>query len=85
MEKEINLLCDEIYSMPAPGGTRMPREMQDDLVKALNNCIAAENLCYFCIKTYPPQSEIRISHNGITRILDISSKNQKLFFVNMHD
>lgn len=85
MKTEINLMCDEINSMPAPGGTRMPREMQDDLVKALNKCVTAENLCYFCIDTNPPQSEIKVSFNGVTRIIDISTQNQKLVFVNMHD
>jgi hypothetical protein len=87
MRKEINSLCEEIASTPAIGGMRTPIQFQDELVKALNKCLLAENLCYFCIQTLPEQSEIRISADGVSRILDISynNSNQKLEFRSMHN
>jgi hypothetical protein len=87
MRKEINSLCEEIASTPAVGSMRTPTQFQDELVKALNKCLLAENLCYFCIQTLPEQSEIRISADGVSRILDISynNSNQKLEFRSMHN
>jgi hypothetical protein len=87
MRREINSLCEKIASAPAVGGMRTPAQFQDELVKKLNKCLFAESLCYLCIQTLPEQSEIRISADGVSRILDVSYNNptQKLEFRNMHN
>jgi len=51
--------------------------------------INAELLCYACIKTYPAQSEIKLTTDSsgvfIYRIIDIlTSSEKKLFFVRIH-
>ncbi len=62
------------------------------LVDRLNDCpkIRAELLCYSCIKTYPPQSEILVevdsSGSETTRVLDIlTPADSALSFVNIHN
>jgi hypothetical protein len=86
MRKAVNKLCDDVALSPAPGGTLFPSQMQDELVKALNQGVAAKTLCYFCIQTNPGQSEISVSAGGITRVIDIAfTNNQRIEFWNMHD
>jgi hypothetical protein len=86
MKTEINSLCEQIATAPSPGGIQTASQQQDELVKMLNTCVNAESLCYFCIETLPEQSEIKITAENVSRIIDISyTANQKLEFVNMHD
>ena len=62
----------------------------DKLVEAITgSCkISARVLCFNCIKTLPPQSEISItfSNPSIEKIIDLSSTpSNEMKFVNMHE
>jgi hypothetical protein len=65
------------------------RENISLLISRLNNqCINinADLICYACIKTYPPQSEIFITADSIKRIIDIiTPANTNLSFVSIHE
>jgi hypothetical protein len=61
----------------------------DKLVEAISgSCkISARVLCFNCIKTLPPQSEISItfSNPSVEKIIDLSSTpSNEMKFVNMH-
>jgi hypothetical protein len=86
MQQAINKICEKIPVQQTPTDPDGLNRSLDELITKLNSCTAAENICYFCIKTLPAQSEIRITYNGISRVLDISYNNSnKLVFVSMHE
>lgn len=62
------------------------------LLARLNSCelITSEMLCYACIKTYPPQSEIliKIDSSGqfVNRVVDILTPGDSLIsFIGIHE
>lgn len=92
MKREINRICQAIpvqVSVSDPDGLK---HSLDELVNKLSSMcgLSVRSICYFCIDTLPPQSEISItvatSAGTITKLIDISyNSNKQLYFVNMHD
>ena len=67
-------------------------ENLDILVERLNkyNCIVATKVCYACIYTLPPQSEVKlvVTYNSeiITRIMDLlTSDEEPMKYLRLHD
>jgi hypothetical protein len=88
LKKEINNICAAIPVVRTAADPDGLQNSLDILVKKLNaSCgVSAESLCFFCIKTLPAQSEIRITVNATVRIIDISyNTDMKLVFVSMHN
>lgn len=88
MRAEINKLCAGIVIVRTTNDPDGLRNSLDQLVAKINTSCntEAEILCYYCIKTLPEQSEIKVTVNATSRVLDISySTDKKLLFVNMHD
>lgn len=92
VETQINIICSQLVPTPDVLDTAGLRKQIDKMVSILiKNCnVEANVLCYGCIKTLPPQSEVRLSftHNGglYHKIIDISSpENHVLRFAGMHD
>jgi len=78
VNSEINKLVIDLVPSKTDSDTFGHKENMDLLIERLNlNCnnIEAQLLCYACIKTNPPQSEIRITTDSlgtpIERIVDI--------------
>jgi hypothetical protein len=80
-----------IYSLPSEAHTQ--QNLMALAAGLTNQCgITAKVLCFKCIKTLPEQSEIRLSVNDGTRVLnktiDISATsitNETMKFVAIHD
>jgi hypothetical protein len=86
MGEAINKICEQIPITPSQGDPDGLNRSLDELINKLNSCVTAENLCYFCIKTLPEQSEIKLTYRGTSRIIDISyHSSKKLKFVSMHE
>jgi hypothetical protein len=87
MRGEINKLCAGIEVVRTTNDPDGLTNSLDKLVAKINTfCnVKAEILCYYCIQTLPEQSEIKVTVNSTSRVLDISySADKKLLFVNMH-
>lgn len=92
MKKEINLICNAIQVQSSVNDPDGLKHSLDELVSRLSSLcgLSVRSLCYFCIDTLPPQSEITISvttsTGTVTKLIDISyNSNKQLYFVNMHD
>lgn len=60
-----------------------------DELNSQNPCLTAEVLCYACVKTLPPQSELIITVNDgagfITKVIDVvTPEEETMFFVGIH-
>jgi hypothetical protein len=87
MRGEINKLCAGIEVVRTTNDPDGLTNSLDKLVAKINTFgnVKAEILCYYCIQTLPEQSEIKVTVNSTSRVLDISySADKKLLFVNMH-
>lgn len=67
-------------------------ENLDILIERLNkyNCIVATKVCYACIYTLPPQSEVKlvVTYNKeiITRIMDLlTGEEEPMKYLRLHD
>lgn len=82
---EINKLLD------TQGIVNGLEESLEKLIKQIDSCptLQVTDSCYGCIKTNPPQSEIRVAvtvnSKTISRTIDLLHKDNKLSFSNIHD
>ncbi|NOX65026.1 MAG: hypothetical protein GXO85_04315 [Chlorobi bacterium] len=92
VKTEVNKLLVDLYPIKTDEDKFGQKNNLDILIKKLNkqcNNLSAELICYACIKTNPPQSEILIKTDSlgipIERIIDISTPdNAVLQCVSVH-
>lgn len=88
IKAEMDRVLAGLKQAPSPSDNIGQMANIDIAVKRLNSYIgiSAEFVCYACIKTNPPQSEIKvvITDRQITRILDISTS-EILSYVSVHE
>ena len=90
---ETNKLLSDLFpkiSSDDPYGQRENISTFIDRINSKCDNISAELICYACILTYPPQSEILLTTDSasvsITRTIDISTSSEdKLSFVRIHE
>lgn len=92
LEQEINELCNDL----SPQSTTSDPTGHEDNINTLisrfeTNCeIEAELVCYACIKTFPAQSEIKLTvtlpSGTYVKIIDISTPDdKKLTYEGIHN
>ncbi len=92
IRSDLNVLLGDLGPEPVENDDIGHRKNIDIFINRVNvacSNLKAELLCYACIKTYPPQSEIRIeidtSGSKIYRIIDILAPGDSvLLFVGIH-
>jgi len=91
IQKEIARLTSDLLPKPSNDDKWGQSENLDILIEKLDkyNCIVATKLCYACIKTLPPQSEVKliVTYNGEinTRTMDLSTSDKvPLKYIRLH-
>lgn len=92
IKKEINLIVSSFSPDPSADDKYGHRKNLNSVAETLSaKCnITSSNICYNCIETNPPQSEVQVSfmYKGIqnNKVIDISyTKDNTLTFVGMHN
>lgn len=92
IQKEIARLTLDLLPKPSDNDKWGQSENLDILVERLNkyNCIVATKVCYACIYTMPPQSEVKlvVTYNReiITRIMDLlTGDEESMKYLRLHD
>ena len=92
IEKDMNDFLAEYDPSPESDDQIGHRENLQKLVDNINNCdyTGAEIVCYACIRTNPPQSEVAVTTIGyddgsVTKVIDIKTPDDgKMEFVRVH-
>lgn len=89
-QQVIDAIRDYIAGMPSKQYTRENIENLLQAIEGSQSCsLQAQLLCFDCIHTLPPQTEIRISTGGISptqKTIDLSYDGlNTIVVVNMHD
>lgn len=89
---EISKLTPDLTPVPVSGDNIGHSANLETLIRRLNQCeeISAQTVCYACIDTYPPQSEIIITtitgNREVLRVIDIKTPaNGSLEFISVHE
>jgi len=90
---EANILLSDLFPKTSSNDTYGHRENILTFINRINSeCdnISAELICYACIKTYPPQSEILLTTDSagvsVNRTIDLlTSSEDRLSFVRIHE
>ena len=92
IQEEIARLTSDLLPEPSDDDQWGQSENLDILIKRLNqcNCIVATKVCYACIETLPPQSEVKlvVTYNMelITKIMDVLTDDEEpLKYLRLHD
>ncbi|GAI93748.1 unnamed protein product [marine sediment metagenome] len=92
IKKEIASLTSDLLPKPSDDDRWGHSENLDILIERLNkyNCLAATKVCYACIKTLPPQSEVKlvVTYNKEinTKIMDLSTSDKvPLRYARLHN
>ena len=92
IQEEIARLTSDLLPKPSDNDKWGQSENLDILIERLNkyNCIVATKVCYACIYTLPPQSEVKlvVTYNReiITRIMDLlTGEEEPMKYLRLHD
>jgi len=92
IQEEIAKLTLDLLPKPSDDDKWGQSENLDILIERLNqcNCIVATKVCYACIYTLPPQSEVKlvVTYNGeiITKIMDLLTGDEEpMKYIRLHD
>ena len=92
IQKEIARLTSDLLPKPSDNDKWGQSENLDILIERLNkyNCIVATKVCYACIYTLPPQSEVKlgVTYNReiITKIMDLLTGDEEpMKYLRLHD
>ena len=92
IQEEIARLTLDLLPKPSDDDKWGQSENLDILIERLNkyNCIVATKVCYACIYTLPPQSEVKlvVTYNKeiITRIMDLlTGEEEPMKYLRLHD
>jgi hypothetical protein len=92
IQDDIARLTSDLLPKPSDEDKWGQSENLDILIRRLNqyNCIVATKVCYGCIYTLPPQSEVKlvVTYNKelITKIMDILTDDKEpLKYLRLHD
>lgn len=92
IQEEIARLTLDLLPKPSNNDKWGQSENLDILIERLNkyNCIVATKVCYACIYTLPPQSEVKLiaTYNKeiITRIMDLLTGDEEpMKYLRLHD
>ena len=92
IQEEIARLTLDLLPKPSDDDKWGQSENLDILVERLNkyNCIVATKVCYACIYTLPPQSEVKlaVTYNReiITKIMDLLTDDEEpMKYLRLHD
>jgi len=92
IQEKIARLTLDLLPKPSDYDKWGQSENLDILIERLNkyNCIVATKVCYACIYTLPPQSEVKlvVTYNKeiITRIMDLlTGEEEPMKYLGLHD
>ena len=92
IQEEIARLTLDLLPKPSDYDKWGHSENLDILIERLNQyyCITATKVCYACIYTLPPQSEVKlvVTYNSeiITRIMDLlTGEEEPMKYLRLHD
>jgi len=92
IQEEIARLTLDLLPKPSDYDKWGQSENLDILIERLNkyNCIVATKVCYACIYTLPPQSEVKlaVTYNReiITKIMDLLTGDEEpMKYLRLHD